>query len=136
MTGRSLQNFQYNRKVDTHNRVEWQAGTSDAVGVDSLGWPVSLASFLVEPLATPFSAFWASAAAAVSLLVSRRSGRAKLLELSLKACFTDCMAVKLLVCVAGVLLRVWSPFLSAASVILVASAGELPFEALPDVTLS
>ena len=100
---------------------------------------MSLASFLVEPLATPFSAFWASAAAAVSLLVSRRSGRAKLLELSLKACFTDCIAVKLLVWfmpVADVLLRVWNPFLSAASVILVASAGELPFEALPDVVLS
>lgn len=136
--GRSMPKA-YHWTMTYAQQVKWQGGTSDAVGADSLGRPVSLASFLVEPLATPFSAFWASATAAVSLLVSRRSGRAKLFELSLKACFTDCMAVKPLVCVmlaAGVLLRVWNPFLSAASVILVASAGELPFKALPDVVLS
>lgn len=38
--------------------------------------------------------------------------------------------------VAGLVLKVWSPFLLAASVILVASAGELPLEALPEVVLS
>ncbi len=52
--------------------------TSDAVGAASLGLPVSEASFLVDPLATPFSVFLASAAAAKSLLVSFWSLSSKL----------------------------------------------------------
>ena len=49
------------------------------------------------------------------------------------------MVIKLLEGVWSVVvmvLRVWIPFLLAASVILVASAGELPLEALPEVVLS
>ena len=50
--------------------------TSEAVGAASPGSPVDLGSFLVVPLATPASAFMASAFAAVSLLESWFSDRA------------------------------------------------------------
>ena len=63
-----------NREVN--RQFQHKLSTSEAVGADSLGRPVSLASFLVDPLATPLSAFFASAAAAVSWLLSCLSAKA------------------------------------------------------------
>ncbi len=112
--------------------------TSDAVGAASLGVPVSEASFLVDPLATPLSAFFASAAAAVSLLVSFWS-----LSLKLSACLLPAlrclMAGKLVIWVlvdSAMLLIVWKPFVLLLSVTLVADFEELTLEELLDAVVS
>lgn len=84
---------------------------SNAVGAALLGLPVSEASFLVDPLATSFSAVFVSAAAAVSLLVSLWS-----LSWKLPACLLPAlrflMVWKLVMWVlvdSAMLLIVWKP---------------------------
>ena len=64
---------------------------------------------------------------------------AKLPDLSLSACCTDCIVMKPRVGVllrAVMVLRVWNCLVLAASVTLEAFAGELPLKSLPEVVLS
>lgn len=112
--------------------------TSDAVGAASLGLHVSEASFLVDLLATPFSAFFASAAAAVSLLVSFWSLSSKLPACLLPAlrCLMAWKPVIWVLVGSAMLLIVWKPFVSVLSVTFVAEGGELTLEELLDAVVS
>ena len=112
--------------------------TSDAIDAASLGLPVSEASFLVDPLATPFSAFFASAAAAVSLLVSFWSLSSKLPECLLPA-LRCLMAWKLVIWVlvgSAMLLIVWKPFVLVLSMTVVPKFGKRTLEELLDAVVS